>query len=384
MLKKYILGLVFILFIVPSIYSSDKNIWKENNLQLEARLHYGFLLSHHLELERFNSHFPAFEISFQKATYGKYRWEKEYDYPLVGVSLWVSDMGGFEEIGNAYAIFPFINFPLFRQKIGTLNFRTGLGLGYLGNVFNNKTNYKNFAIGSHFNITANLQLEYRFIISKRLTLSSGITLTHFSNGSLKTPNYGLNIFTGNISLTYFLSQSKRYGGRMLLPELFPYEFDGRRYLEFNVSFAISNKDMTQSVGERFMVYALNANLMKRVSYKSKFGIGIDLTSDLSDKYYMELNPDPENPASTYSYIKPGVNVAYELVISRMSVLANVGLYLGGRVRKRGDAYQRFTIKYLLRENLFGHITLSTHAGAADYVGIGLGYHLNFIYRRKIK
>ncbi|NOY51598.1 MAG: acyloxyacyl hydrolase [Chlorobi bacterium] len=360
------------------------NILKKNNIQLEARLHYGFLLSQHLELERFNSHFPMFEISLQKATFGQGRWEKKYDYPLLGTSFLYNDIGGYKEIGNAYAIFPYINFPLFRDDKSTYNFRLGLGLAYLENKFDNINNYKNFAIGSHLNIAANLQLEYRRQISKRLTFSFATTLTHFSNGTIKTPNYGLNLFTTNIAFAYSLSEPRPYGGRMLLPDLYTFEFDGRKYLEINVIVVVSNKDMSQDIGERFMVYASYFNIMKRVSYKSKFGLGLDITADLSDKYFLARNLGHSSSSNDLSYIKTGISGAYELVISRTSFLFNLGLYIGGKIRKHGDAYQRLTLKYLISKNLTANLALSTHAGTADYIGIGLGYRLRFIYARKVK
>lgn len=381
MLRKYLLTFILVSSMACSVFASGTELLKNNNIQLEMRLHYGFLLSHHLELEKFNSHFLAYEISLQKATYGTHRWEKEYDYPLVGISFWASGLGGFKEIGNGYALFPYINFPLCRKNKNTLNFRLGFGLAYLENVFDNKTNYKNFAIGSHLNIAANLQLEYRRIISKRFTLSGSFSLTHFSNGTTKTPNYGMNIFTANISATYFLFSPKQYGGSMILPELFPFEFDGRKYLEVNLAFAFSNKDMSQSLGERFWVYIAYAHLMKRVSYKSKFGLGIDVTADLSDKYILEKGSGTNAPTN---FVKTGMSLSYELMISRMSFLFDLGIYVGGGHRKRGDAYQRFTLKYLIMENLFAHIALNSQGGAADYIGIGLGYKFHFIYKRKYK
>jgi hypothetical protein len=363
---------------------SGENILRKNNIQLETRLHYGFLLSHHLELERFNSHFPMFELSFQKATFGQKRWEKKYDYPLLGISLLYSDLGRYKEIGNAYAVFPYINFPLFRKRKSSYNFRLGLGLAYLENKFDKLNNYKNFAIGSHLNIVANLQFEYRRKINKRLRFSIALTLTHFSNGTTKTPNYGLNIFTTNIAIAYSLAKPRSYGGIKLLPELYTFEFDGRKYLEINAIVVVSNKDMSQEIGERFMVYASFFNIMKRVSYKSKFGLGFDITADLSDEYFLTNNLSNTDSNNKLSFVKTGISGAYELVISRTSFLFNLGLYIGGKIRKHGDAYQRLTLKYLINKNLTANLALSTHAGTADYIGIGLGYRLRFIYARKIK
>ena len=383
MLKRYALLVIAVVVVNTMVYSSGKDFIKDN-LQLETRLHYGFLMTHHLELEKFNSHFPSFELSLQKQTFGTHRWEKEYDYPIVGLSFWGSGIGGFKEIGNGYALLPFINFPLFRNNKSTFNFRLGIGLGYLENMFDNKNNYKNFAIGSHLNMAANLQFEYRLALSERFVFSSGFTLMHFSNGSTKTPNYGLNMLMGSVSMAYFLKPPRRYGGRMILPELYPFEFDGRKYLEVNFTFTIANKDMTQSLGERFMVYAFYSTLAKRVSYKSKFGIGLDITSDFSDKYLLELNATEEDNYSSTAFVKTGLNASYELLISRMSFLFHLGIYVGGKYRKRGDAYQRLALKYLLTRDLSAALTLSTHAGVADYIGLSLGYRFRFIYKRDIK
>ena len=67
----------------------------KHNLMMEARVHYGFLASHHLELDIFQAHYPSFELSIQRATWGKHQWEAIYGYPLIGLSLWYSPLGGF-------------------------------------------------------------------------------------------------------------------------------------------------------------------------------------------------------------------------------------------------------------------------------------------------
>lgn len=169
---------------------------------------------------------------------------------------------------------------------------------------------------------------------------------------------------------------------MVLPELYPFEFDGRRYLEANFTFALGTKDMTQTFGQRFMVYAVYTNLMKRISYKSKIGIGLDVSYDASDKTVMAWRGQPlEND---WQILRPGISIAYELVISRLSFLFNYGFHLAGQERKDGDMYQRLTLKFLVTENIFANLALNSHFGKAEYIAFGLGYKLNFVYKRKIK
>lgn len=353
-----------------------------HNLTAEIKLQYGLLMSHHLELDIFRSHFPAFEISLQKATYGKYRWEAEYDYPLIGISLWYSGLGGFPELGSAIAVYPTINFPLVRDNKQSLNFKLGIGLGYLTNRFDRIDNYKNFAIGSHINIAASLFFEYRKRLSKMMTFTTGLGLTHFSNGTMKTPNYGLNILTASVGISSYLSNPNRSLDKKILPKLYPFEFDGRKYLSFEVAAAMAFKDMSQQYGKSFYVFAAYTNIMARVSYKSKFGMGFDLTHDASDRIIYESRHAevPDNLQIT----KIGINVAYELVMDRLTFLFNAGMYISGMERSESDLYQRLTLKYFITNKIYANMALSAHLGKAEYVGFGLGYQVKFIYKRKIK
>ena len=374
--------LIIILLLGKYGFSQPGRPMSKQNLMLEMRLHYGFLMSHHLELDRFQAHFPAFEVSLQKGTFGKEQWEAMYAYPIMGLSIWSSPLGGFKEIGSAVAFYPFIDFPLFGNQSNGINFRLGVGLGYLTNKFDPTKNYTNFAIGSHLNACGSLYFEYRYQPSKRLSLEASFGLTHFSNGSTKTPNYGLNIITANVGIAYFLQKSNPYLNKKIQPKLYPYEFDGRKTIGLEFSTAFAFKDMSQQFGRRFMVFAAFFNVLKQVSYKSKFGLGLDATYDGSDKFLLQQRN--YQVTSELQVLKTGVNIAYELLISRASFLFNVGIYTSGKEKSEGDLFQRLTLKYQLYNHLFTNLVLSVHLGRAEYVGFGLGYQLDVVYHRKIK
>ena len=364
-----------------SMLAQPKAPLSRNNFSLEVKAEYGFLLSHHLELDIFNAHFPAMEITLQRETWGKKSWEQAYNYPSYGLSFWYSELGGFEAIGSAFAVYPTINFPLTRFDKQSLHFKLGIGVAYLTNHFDRIENYKNFAIGSAFNFSASLYFDYRLKLSKRFTFSAGIGLTHFSNGSMKTPNYGLNILTATAGLTGYLSKPNPGLKKQFLPKHYPFEFDGSKFLEIQVGSAIATKDMTEQLGERFMVYALFTNIMARVSYKSKFGAGLDYTYDESDVFILRktLNKEPNLRDAT----KVGVSFAYELILDRLSFLFNAGMNVAGKERSEGDFFQRLTLKYHVSERFFANMALSSHLGKAEYIGFGLGYKVFVKYRQKI-
>lgn len=349
-----------------------------SNLMIEGKAGYGFLIPHKLEMEIFNAHFPSFEISISKKTFGSSRWEYMYGYPIVGVALWYSNLGTSPYLGDAYALFPYINFPITPNKPTRLYFRAGLGLGYLTKHFDRLENYKNIAIGSHFNAAVNLSLELRIKIIRRLHLNASISLTHFSNGSMKTPNYGINIPSVNAGLAYQLSKENKYQRRKLLPELYPYEFDGKKFFNIQVGGGLGYKNMNAEVGGSYMVYAGYFNVMKQVSFKSRLGIGFDVSYDGTDKIIAETENGVED-VNSFPYIKTGGNIGWELMISRVSFMFNIGGYFSGKYQGEGGIYEKLGLLFYFNENIYSSVTLKAHYARADYITVGIGYNFNIKY-----
>ena len=65
-------------------------------------------------------------------------------------------------------------------------------------------NYKNDVIGSHINAAVQLNFESRYKLSQHLFINFNVGITHFSNGSFRTPNLGINNPSVNGGFTYAL------------------------------------------------------------------------------------------------------------------------------------------------------------------------------------
>lgn len=349
---------------------------------LEGRVYYGWTLDHHIEITPFKRHYAAYEFSILKATYGRTRWEYMYNYPLIGISYWYSDLGGTKPLGSAHAVFPYINFPLLNNRDFNIYFRLGVGLGYLTRKYDRYDNYENLAIGSHINGAVNLLVEARLRLGKRLMASGGVSLMHFSNGAIKLPNYGLNMPNVNLAFAYRLSSESPYLRKKLLPELIPFEFDGKKFLQLDLSAAIGIKDLqaTLGVGNQYFVTAVSGNLMWPVSYKSRLGFGFDLSYDGSDKKQLENRGVV--PKHEINLVKTGVTGSYELAFSRMAIMLNLGINISGLDKSDGYVYEKLALRFGFTENLFGSLTLKAYYGKADYITLGLGYRLRVKYYRR--
>lgn len=357
---------------------------RASNLILETRAYYGWTLDHHVEMTPYRRHYPGLEFSLLKATYGNTRWEFMYNYPYIGISYWFSGLGNTGVLGAAHAVFPFIDFPLLRTTDQNLFFRLGVGLGWLTNPYDRYDNFENLAIGSHLNGAVNLVMEYKFRISDKLLGSAGISLMHFSNGSIKTPNYGLNMPGANIALAYRLSRENPYLRSKLLPELYKFEMAGKRSISLDLNIGLGVKDMqsTLGVGNRYFIGTFYANLLFPVSYKSQLGLGADVSYDGSDVKILENKGI--TPNHDINIVKTGLNVAYELSFSRMAIMLNLGSYLSGLDKSDGYIYEKLALRYHFTGHLFGSLTLKAHYARADFIALGLGYTINLHYYRRMK
>ena len=381
---KRIIILILISFFVkdacahkPSSIDSIKK-----NLEVDFRFNYAFILHHHYEMSGYRKHFPMFELSLQKQTYGRQSWQKFYNYPTIGVTAFYSNIGNQEVIGDAYAIYPFISFPFNKSKVNTFGLRLGAGLGYLTEKFHHEKNPYNTYISAYFNAAISLSLEYKQQINNHLKMSIFAGLTHFSNGCTTQPNRGINIFNAGLSASYLIDhqtsykeianlktdikEEKRQINRQIFRTFAP---------EFYLGLSYGVKRVEYKQRDHFSVYNLEFYAMERVTNLSKFGIGLDLVYDATDVIVLGKHENNLNKYTFAQLLKPGVGLAYELILGEMSFLFNVGYHPWGRDMSYGRIYNKLAVKGNIGKHLYGKFTLNTHLGVADFIGFGFGVRL---------
>ena len=345
-----------------------------SNIQIEPRLYYGFIINHHTELEPFNAHIPAFELSIVKDTYGRKYWERIHNYPYIGISFFYSTLADHPAVGQAMAVYPFITFPVIRNEKNFLGARIGLGLSYLTKTFDPIENYKNIAIGSNVNVAVNLMAEYRRQLNEMTALSAGISLIHFSNGSTATPNYGLNLPMVSLALSKRISKPN---DQILMrrPKIPPFRYNDNKIYIFSIMGAWASKNMGNVFGERYDVYMASVNALKYFNEISAVGLAFDFSYDGSHSAMLQRQGiiDP----SFITVLRPGIAPTYEMSISKVLINFGVGFYWGGKEKSDGDIYEQLSLKYLFYKNIFAIVTLRAHGARAAFVSWGMGYRLKY-------
>ena len=340
------------------------------NSQIEIRTSYAFFIHHHFEMTSYPAHFPMFELSFQKQTYGKQYWQAYFNYPTIGFSAFYSNLGNIDIIGKAYALYPFINFPLNKSKTNTFSFRMGVGLGYLTNKYHPTENFHNTSIGSNVNAAISLTFEYKRYLSERYKISVFAGLTHFSNGSSTEPNNGLNIINAGLSATYLLKDAEEY-----IPKQYSQQDFKKIKPEFYIGLSYGTKRILVFQENYASVFNLEFYVLDRISNLSKIGFGLDLVYDATDNIYVKNYYGYNFEPTFLQLLKPGISLAYELLMGDASFLFNFGYHPYGLDMSYGRWYQKLALKVDVGKFIFGKITLNTHFGAADFIGFGIGVKL---------
>ena len=369
-LLKY--GLIYFCVIFFSVKITAQNTFKKKDssiISMETKVHYGFIMPHHKYIQYLSTgHFTAFELNVGKQTNGRKQWHQLYNYPYIGLSFWTANMANPEVLGSVYTLYPYLNFNLFYHRKLDFNFRFGTGIAYITKKFEPFDNYKNLLIGTNLNVAISLLYELKWAIQQHIQLSTGVGMTHFSNGALKMPNLGINIPTVNVGVAYLLNTNK--------PFFVPTEsLCNKDTTKFEIQSIVSGgiKEIYPACGDKFGVFSWSNSLIKTWSLKRKIGVGIDLFWEFSN--IRSLKRQGIEVKHAYEVIKPGVHVLHQLRFSRLSLVTQIGFYIYAKDKSDGPIYDRLALQYKLNNNILLNVALKTHFAKADFVEWGIGYSI---------
>lgn len=332
---------------------------------------YGSVLLHNPDISHLiNAHPAGVILGFNKKNFGSKEWHQEYNYPDTGISFIYQDMRD-ETLGKNYSLYAHYNFYFFKRN---MQFRIGQGLAYNTNPYDKNENFRGNAYGSHIMSATYIMLNYhKEQIFKGLGFKAGISLIHYSNANVKAPNTSTNTFAFNAGLIYDLD-----GNEEMVYIKNPEKMKVTQPIKANLVFrsGINESDVLNS--GQFPFYIFSAYADKRLSRKSGIQLGADVffSNFLKEliRYqsiaFPELDVDPDT-----DYKRVGMFLGYELYISKLSAIAQLGYYVYYPFDFEGKVYNRIGLKYYFGKKLFGAVTLKSHGAAAEAVEFGLGIRL---------
>ncbi len=305
-----------------------------------------------------------------------------------GIGLACYTFGEKAQLGNpiVFYLFQGARISRFNPRL-SLNYEWNFGLSAGWKPYDEQDNFYNVMIGSKVNAYLNLNVHLTWMLSRKFDLTSGIALSHFSNGNTKFPNAGLNTTGLNVGLTYNFNRESFHATPSYhspIPE-FP------RHISYDVVFfgAWRRKGVVYGEGQiaspdAYSVMGFNVSPMVNFGYKFRAGVSLDGVYDGSANVYTRDNATHTD----LDFFRPSLSKQLALGISGRAEYVKpwftVGIGLGVNVLHRGGDlkafYQLVALKIEVTRNSFIHIgyTLKDFQDP-NFLMLGVGFRLHNKY-----
>jgi len=347
-----------------------QNLFSKQQLYLEGFSHYGYVTPHHDYMAYFiKEHVQGFQVNMGIYTLGSKYWNKDYNYPRIGLGYYHSGLGNRDIYGQLDAFYLYVDRP-FLNLNHRFNFgnRISFGLGHISKIFDLYSNSYNIAIGSKMNVFIQYNLEGIVKIAPLLQMKMGLSLIHSSNGSIREPNKGINVITSFIGLQYSLTNQLQN-----IKKESPVNRDSSTN-QFITMLTLGWKSISRLHSDGYPVYALSFEYSRKISNTGWLGLAFTGYLDRSIKKEFEIQFIPDTTFKLADYYSIALNPSYEMKMGRLAFLFQPGIYLKYSVKDYGLLTNRIGIRYCFKNNLVAGISIKAHwLAKADFIEWNVGY-----------
>ncbi len=362
--------------------SSQTSHYSDNRLQkhtyLTTRFHGGIVIPHHANMMYFIDDFSkGVEITYGRSLFSPDSWESYFNYPEIGLGFYHGTFGNKDVYGVGYALFPYINYNIYRSPRLSLQNKVSMGLGYATKPFNIETNTYNTIVSSHLNAYIGLALLLDYRIHRHFSLSASASLTHLSNGAYKKPNHGVNTVTASLGAKYHFNEE-------LTPILSKGQAPISHQREVLIVGSMGRSQSTYYNQQLYWNGSLSINHLWHLNEKKAIGLGIDQfyseTAPHSWKNSEETGDDTRY--STRDYLFNALFASYNVFLGKTTLFVNVGAYLHTNVKPPQPVYPRIGIRHYVTKSLIANFSVKASFFRSEFLEFGLGY--SFSYNKKNK
>ncbi|MEB2783976.1 acyloxyacyl hydrolase [Algoriphagus persicinus] len=287
-------------------------------------------------------------------------------YPSYGLGF-TSAVNYYEEIGRPMGIYAFGEFPIGKNDFDRkfkFSYYTQIGVGFNMNPYDSETNVINGFVGTAVNAHIHFGLKATYQISNSMAVFTSVGTKHYSNGSIKKPNSGINIIPVAIGLRINLDQEEFNPG--IKPFFPPLEKRGF----WNIAAYTGLK--SYEIGDKaFFRGGLGVNYLWELSYKYRAGIGLDwfYGAGATKRY-----PDQSITFTDINSFAVVGSWEWKLTEKVYMPIA-IGMYLSKADYNQETTrfYERIGVRYRINNKLFAGVQIKAHLAKADFFEFTVGY-----------
>jgi len=367
-LKLGIKSRVVLLFTVFSLFGFDVLASDADSVMRYTKFNVGyyrgFVYPHHQYLQFHNNEYINgidFRVGKTFPTINHRR------IPTIGLGGYASNLGNSNLYGNLYSAYIYFSSPYIDRKHFSFGSNISSGLGWVTKPNHYSENPMNQAIGSHLNAFILLGFDFRFRVNNSLSVFLSPSLIHNSNGKIKLPNTGLNIYSLRFGAGYDIEDD------VIVVSKNQHSTNNSKQhrITLLLSGGIKEDDKQKPIQKR--VGGFNTNYSYYLGKNGRVGCGVDLFYISTTYEYYTQHEVVENPCPWSG----GVFVGYEIVWERLSFVLQQGVRLFHENPYESDYYSRVGIRFRLSQNYVANCSLKTSRLTAEYIEWGIGYDFNF-------
>lgn len=290
-----------------------------------------------------------------------------YRRPYFGLGIYSSTFNN-DAVGNPAAAYFFLTIPLKFEglKKWTFSYTGAFGLSWNFNPYDPINNPTNMFVGSYRNCYVHLGFVANYKFNERWALNGTFGFKHFSNGSFKQPNFGINLIPLTVGLSYKLDKEEIIHEKRPIPNYLKHSL-------INIAFAVGSKNY-ESGGDNYLKTTLTVDYLRQINYKYRIGAGLDFF--YSDQSQLRNTSDKSDFSKAFSVAATG---SWEWALTKkLYIPIAIGFYLHRNVEndEKTIYYERVGIRYRITNHIFAGLTIKAHGGAADYFEWTIGYSLH--------
>ena len=323
--------------------------------------------------------YQAVDVRFGMFGYGKRKWHQLHHYPTYGLGVGKYFFQPSDNIlGNPVVAYLFFNETPFRFKRASIGYDFSMGLAFHWKAYDSQTNPDQLVIGSAVAGLLGLKVQYELALTERVGATFGIGINHFSNGRIRSPNRGLNLYGIHASIRYGLSQPRSDSPKTSTttsPEKISYVL--APFKPFYEFYAVGSIGFVTTFQDRdnpaiyYMAGSASVDAARHYRYKGKYGLGFDWSYDESLKVVYQ-NDYPGGVPTNLLYW-PGIHLSHEYMVHRWTFITQAGVNLKVTGDK-GTGFGRVAIRYDLGEHVFIRVGLRVYKTiVSDFIEWGVGY-----------
>lgn len=306
---------------------------------------------------------------------------RAYGHPYQGIGLGYYTFDEPDYLGSPLAAYLFQGAPVCRIAPWlTLNYEWNFGLSFGWQPYNASWNSDNRVIGSRLNAYMNVNVFFNWWLSKRIDLTTGVSLTHFSNGNTKVPNAGLNTIALKLGVIYKLNGTAVNSNQeqAFLPEIPVFKphisYDATLFGSWRRrSFIEGDKGLASP--DTYSVFGFNFAPMYNFCYRFRGGLSLDGVYDQSADLKHEGSSFVES--SFNRQIALGLSVRAEYVMPFFTIGMGYGRnVLCGSADMR-NWYQMLSLKIATTRSSYLHVGYNLRDfKEPNFLMLGIGYRFN--------